>query len=35
MKRDKYRNADDNVNHVVKLLLTLAVATTIPVTETF
>ena len=35
MKRDKYRNADDNVNHVVKLRLTLAVATTIPVTETF
>ena len=35
MKRGKYRNADDNVNHVVNLRLTLAVATTIPVNETF
>ena len=35
MEIDKYRNADDNVNHFVNLRLTLAVVTTIPVTETF
>ena len=35
MERDKYRNADNNVNHVINLRLTLAVVTTIPVTETF
>ena len=35
MERDKYRNADNNVNHVINLRRTLAVVTTITVTETF